>query len=184
MSRIRSLRPNVTREEAAAEFSPAGPAELVRRVMFGPLRSVADFYIPFRLFQVEVSNAGKRDQHLLGLEAVMGVLDLYHFEAIPGASEVISVDTRNHPESRLDDARAQELVIDKFQRALFSKGFFRMRELSIVAAPLPGDLHIPYWVGFRGSGTRAWVSVMDAVRHRIEGFKVRHLLQTWLAAPS
>ncbi|PYX82755.1 MAG: hypothetical protein DMG70_13095 [Acidobacteria bacterium] len=184
MSRIRSLRPNVTREEAAAEFSPAGPAGLVRHLIFGPLRSVADFYLPFRLFQVEVGNAGKRDQHILGLEAVMGVLDLYHFEEIPGASEIISVDTRNHPESRLNDARAQELVINKFQRALFSKGFFRMRELSIVAAPLPGELYIPYWVGFRGSGMRARVSVMDAVRHRIEGSKVRYLLQTWLTAPS
>src|SRR5205807_4422052 len=95
MSRIRSLRPNVTREEAAAEFSPAGPAGLVRHLIFGPLRSVADFYLPFRLFQVVVGNAGKRDQHILGL-----------------------------------------------------------------------------------------VSVMAAVRHRIEGSKVRYLLQTWLTAPS
>jgi hypothetical protein len=184
MSRIRSLRPNVSREEAVAEFSPAGPAGLVRRLICGPLRSVADVYIPFRLFQVEVCNAGKRDEHILGLEAVMGVLDLYHFDQIPDASEVISLDTRNHPESRLDDARAQALVIDKFQRALFSKGFLRMRELRIVATLLPGDLHIPYWVGFRGAGTRARISVIDAVRCRIEGAKVRHLLQTWLTGPS
>jgi hypothetical protein len=184
MSRIRSLRPNVTREEAVAEFSPTGPRGLVRRLMFGPLRSVADFYIPFRLFQVEVCNAGKRDEYILGLEAVTGMLDLYHFDQIPDAAEIISLDTRNHPESRLDDARAQSLVIDKFQRALFSKGFLQMRELSMVATPLPGDLHIPYWVGFRGSGMHAQVSVMDAVRRRMEGAKVRHLLQTWLTAPS
>jgi hypothetical protein len=184
MSRIRSLRPNVTREEAAAEFSPAGPAGLVRHLFFGPLRSVADFYIPFRLFQVEVSNAGKPDRHILGLEVVMGGLDLYRFQAIPGASEIISVDTRNHPESRLDDVRAQELVVDKFQRALFSQGPFRIGKLSIVATPLPGDLYIPYWVGFRGSGIRARVSVMDAVRRRIEGAKVRYLLETWLNAAS
>ena len=184
MSRIRSLRPNVTREEAVAEFSATGPRGLVRRLMFGPLRSVGEFYIPFRLFQVEVRNAGKRDEHILGMEVVIGMLDLYHFEQIPDASEIISVDTRNHPESRLDDARAQALVIDKFQRALFSKGFFRMRELSMIATPLPGNLHIPYWVSFRGSGMRARVSVMDAVRRRMEGAKVRHLLQTWLTAPS
>ncbi|HKN33283.1 MAG TPA: hypothetical protein VJX16_08600 [Terriglobales bacterium] len=184
MARIRSLRPNVTREEAVEEFSPAGPLGAVRRLIFGPLRSVADFYVPFRLFQIEVRNADRRERHILGLEAVMGVLDLYHFAQIPGASEIISVDTRNHPESRLDDVRAQELVVDKFQRALFSRGFFRMRELNTVASLLPGDLHIPYWVGFRGSGMRARVSVMDAVRRRTEGAKVRQLLQTWLTAPA
>jgi hypothetical protein len=183
MSRIRSLRPNVTREEAVEQFSPAGPAGAFRRLVFGPLRSVADFYIPFRLFQVEVSNAGKRDTRILGLEAVVGSLDLYRFEQIPGSSEIISVETRNHPESRLDDARAHELVVDKFRRALYSEGFFRMRDLSITATPLPGDLHIPYWVGFRGSGARAQVFVIDAVRRQFEGAKVRDLLQNWLTGP-
>jgi hypothetical protein len=183
MSHIRSLRPNVSRKEAVEQFSSGGLSEMVWHLVFGPLRSVADFYIPFRLFQVETYNAGKQETHILGLEAVVGSLDLYRFEGIPGSSEIISVETRNHPESQLDDARAHELVITKFRRALYSEGFFRLRDLSITATPLPGDLHIPYWVGFRGSGMHAHISVIDAVRRRSEGAKMKHLLQTWLAAP-
>ena len=47
MARIRSLRPNVTREEATAHFS-SGMLDFLRETTFGPLRSVADFYIPFQ----------------------------------------------------------------------------------------------------------------------------------------
>ena len=61
MARIRSLRPNVTREEASEQFS-SGMFDFLRETTFGPLRSVADFYIPFRLFQIEILNGGKRDR--------------------------------------------------------------------------------------------------------------------------
>ena len=70
MARIRSLRPNVSRDEAIDQFSSGGPVELLRQVAFGPVRSVAEFFIPFRLFQVEILNSGKRDQRVLGLDAV------------------------------------------------------------------------------------------------------------------
>ena len=49
MARIRSLRPNVTREEAMEQFS-SGVLDFLRETAFGPLRSVAEFYIPFQLF--------------------------------------------------------------------------------------------------------------------------------------
>ena len=182
MPRIRSLRPNVTRDEAIEEFSSGGPLELLRQVAFGPVRSVAEFFIPFRLFQVEILNSGKRDQRVLGLDAVTGTLDLYHFEQLPGPSEVVVVATRNCPLGLLDDARAMELVIAKVRRVLFTTGFFRMRNLEISAQPVAGELCIPYWVGFRGRGTQARFAVMDAVRRRIEGAKVRNLLQSWLTS--
>ncbi len=180
MARIRSLKPNVTREEAIQLFSPREPAGLFFRVASGPLRSVADFYIPFRLFQVEILNHGKRDQRVLGLDAVSGSLDLYGFEQLPGAEDVIGVETRNCPEPLLDDAQAAELTVGKLRRVLFSGGFFRIRDLHITAEPVPAELYIPYWVGFRGNGVRAHFAVMDAVRRRPEGAKVRHLLQNWL----
>ena len=53
MARIRSLRANVSREEAMQQFS-SGMLDFLRETAFGPLRSVADFYIPFRLFQIDV----------------------------------------------------------------------------------------------------------------------------------
>ena len=79
MARIRSLKPNVTRDEATEQFSRDRVLGLLRNAAFGPLRSVAEFYIPFHLFQVEVVNRGRRDLRIFGLDAVNGSLDLYHF---------------------------------------------------------------------------------------------------------
>jgi len=182
MPRIRTLKPNVTREEATEQFSPGGLLDSARSFIFGPLRSVADVYIPFRLFQVEIVNGGKREQQFLGLEAIAGILDLYHFEQVPSASDVIVMDSRNCPPARLDHMRASELLIEKFRRVLFSRGFFRLRGLELTAMPLPGEIHIPYWVGFRGHAIRARLDVIDAVRRRFEGAKVRRLLTDWLAS--
>ncbi|HEY1271442.1 MAG TPA: hypothetical protein VGF08_05635 [Terriglobales bacterium] len=179
MPRIRTLRPNVTREEAVEQFS-SGLGGLFRRAAFGPIRSVADFYIPFKLFRVEISNAGKVNALVLGLESVVGSLDLYQFAEIPDSSQLLSVDTRNCPEARLDEARAQEVVVAKARRAVFGEGFFRVRNLSITATPISAEVHIPYWVGFQGSGARARVIVIDAVRRRLEGARVRQLLENWL----
>jgi len=181
MARIRSLRPNVTREEATEQFS-SGLGDILRTTAFGPLKSVADFYIPFRLFQVEIFNRGKRDQRVFGLDAVNGSLDLYHFEQLPDQGEVIYLETRNCSEPLLDEAEAKKIVAAKVQRLLFSTGFFRVRNLRISAEPVAGEIYIPYWVGFRGRGARARFAVMDAVRRKMEGAKVRHLLQAWLTS--
>jgi len=181
MARIRSLRPNVTREEATEQFS-SGLGDILRTTAFGPLKSVADFYIPFRLFQVEIFNRGKRDQRVFGLDAVNGSLDPYHFEQLPDQGEVIYLETRNCSEPLLDEAEAKKIVAAKVQRLLFSTGFFRVRNLRISAEPVAGEIYIPYWVGFRGRGARARFAVMDAVRRKMEGAKVRHLLQAWLTS--
>jgi hypothetical protein len=181
MARIRSLRPNVTREEATAYFS-SGLADILRTTASGPLKSVADFYIPFQLFQVEVVNGGKSDQRIFGLDAVNGSLDLYHFDQLPGEREVIYLETSNHSEPLLDEAEARKIVVTKVHRLLFSTGFFRVRDLRISAEPVAGEIYIPYWVGFRGRGVRARFVVMDAVRRKMEGSKVCHLLQAWLTS--
>jgi len=181
MARIRSLRPNVTREEAIERFS-SGLAAHLREKVFGPLRSVADFYIPFQLFQLEILNRGKRERRIFGLDAVNGSLDLYQFEQLPGPREVIHLETRNCVQALLEDAHARELIVAKVRRLVFSTGFFRVRDLRISAEPIPGEIHIPYWIGFRGRGVHARIAVMDAVRRQIEGAKVRQLLQGWLTS--
>ena len=61
MARIRSLKPNVTRDEAIEQFSRDRVLGPLQSAAFGPLRSVAEFYIPFHLFQVEVLNRGQRE---------------------------------------------------------------------------------------------------------------------------
>jgi hypothetical protein len=91
------------------------------------------------------------------------------------------LETRNCPPAQLDEARACNLVVEKFRRVLFNHGFFRLGKLHISAAALPGDLHVPYWVGFRGHSSRVHLEIMDAVRRRYEGAKVRKLLESWLA---
>ncbi|HXA65262.1 MAG TPA: hypothetical protein VNV82_08925 [Bryobacteraceae bacterium] len=181
MARIRSLRANVSREEAMQQFS-SGMLDFLRETALGPLRSVADFYIPFRLFQVEILNGGKRDLRVFGLDAVNGSLDLYHFEQLPGEREVTYLETRNCSEALLGEAEANKVVIAKVQRLLFSTGFFRVRHLQITAEPVAGEIYVPYWVGFRGRGNRARLAVIDALRRKPEGAKVRQLLRAWLTS--
>ena len=184
MARIRSLKPNVTRDEAIAQFSSGGPVDLMRQAVFGPVCSVAEFYVPFHLFQVDVLNRGRREQRVLGLDAVNGSLDLYQFEQLPGPQEVTCVETRNCPPALLDDSQAAAMIRSKVQRVLFATGFFRVRGLEITANLIPGEIHIPYWVGWRRHrhGVHARVVVMDAVRRQVEGAKVRYLLQNWLTS--
>ena len=180
MNRIRSLKPNVTREEAVLQFSPRGPSALIRNAAFGPLRSVAELYIPFHLFRVQIMNRGISEERLVALDAVGGTLDLYQFEHLPAETETMPVETRNCPSAELPDAAAIEMVVAKLRRILYARGFFRMRDLQITVVPLAVEIHIPYWLGFRGSESRARVSVIDAVRRRPEGAKVRRLVETWL----
>ena len=93
-------------------------------------------------------------------------------------------DDVDHPDlvsSFLENGRAAELLIAKLRRVLYSRGFFRMRDLSITAQPIKEELFIPYWLGFRGSDGHARVAVIDAVRRRFEGAKVRRLVEHWIA---
>ncbi len=184
MVRIRSLKPNVSREQAILQFSSHGIPRVFRNAAFGRLRSVAELYLPFRLFQVQIVNRGARQEQLVALDSVTGTLDPFQFDHVPTDAEVISLDTRNCPRAQMEDAVIKELLIAKLRRLLYSRGFFRMRDLEITASVVPCDLHIPYWLGFRGSDRQARVAVIDAVRRRFEGAKVRRLVETWLLSHS
>jgi hypothetical protein len=150
----------------------------------GPLRSVADFYIPFRIFAVEINNAGKKDRRLFGLDAVSGSLDPYYFDHLPASEEIREFETRNRLTANLAPVQAQQIAITKIQRLLFTRGFFRIRNLAISINPNPQEIHIPYWVGFRGRDRSASFEVIDAVRRQPEGARVRRMLQDWLTTPS
>ena len=180
MPHIRSLRPNVTRQEAIEHFHSVCPLRLARDLAQGPLRSVAELYIPFRLFQVRIANRGRAEDRLLGLDAVTGKLDLYQFDHLPTDDETICLETRNCPAPQLDTSNGNGLLIAKLRRHLYGRGFFRIRDLHISAEPLPGELYIPYWLAFRGSGVHTRLAVLDAVRRQLEGAKVRHLVEAWL----
>lgn len=181
MTRIRSLKPNVTREQAIQQFSSWGPTAFFRQAVHGPLRSVAELYIPFRLFRAQISNRGLTEERLVALDAVGGTLDLFQFDHVPDDAEIIELETRNCPPARLSESAAAERVSMKLRRILYSQGFFRLRNLEIDAVPLPGEIHVPYWLGFHGAGSQAHVLVIDAVRRRLDGAKVRQLVEGWLS---
>jgi hypothetical protein len=181
MTLIRSLKANMTREEAVRQFRASGWLGLWRHALSGPLRVTADFYIPFRLFQVEILNNDKRERRILGLDVAAGTLDPYQFPQLPGPAETVSIETRNCVSPLISDEAARELLLEKVRRLIFSLGFFRIRELGIRAQPIPGEIYVPYWVGFRDRRGRARISVWDAVRRRPEGAKVRSLLEEWIS---
>ena len=176
---IHTLKPNVTREQAIAQFSSRGISRLVRTLTSGPLRSVAELYLPFRLFRARISNRGTVEERLVAIDSLVGTLDLFQFDHLPTASETIALETRNRAAASLSEDLARQQLISKLRRVAYNRGFFRLQSLEITADPVT-ELHFPYWLGFRGSDGHARVSVIDAVRRRFEGAKMRRLVEYWL----
>ena len=181
MATVRCLRANVTREEAIARFQ-GGLAGVLRRAHGSGLRAVAEAYLPFRLYELEVVNGAKSQREWFAIDAVDGSLDLYRFDAPPGGAQTIEIETRNRPEAGVEAARSVALLEDKVRRAVFQSGFFRIGNLSLRIEGPPLELSVPYWLGFYGSGERVRLRVLDAVRRRFEGAKARALFEAWLAA--
>jgi len=182
-TRIRTLKPNVTREDAIRYFT-AGVANRAMELIRGPVRSLAELYIPFRLFEVKIFSAGREQNQTLALDAVRGVLDLYQFPAADAEQEFLWLETRNVLPVVADESQSEEQLkhrlIEKLRRMIYTRGFFRVRDLKIEAVPIPGEICVPYWVCFRGSSERVHLAVLDAVRRRPEGAKVRRLVEAWL----
>ncbi|PYX26589.1 MAG: hypothetical protein DMG80_21235 [Acidobacteria bacterium] len=182
-TRIRSLKANVTREEAIRHFTNGvlnGAVELIR----GPVRSLAEFYIPYRLFEVRIRSGGREQTQTFAMDAVRGVLDLYQLPSVAADDQLLTLQTRNVLPAELNAAQAEERLIAKVRRMVFTQGFFRVRDLKIEATPVSGEICVPYWVCFRGSGDRAHLAILDAVRRRPEGAKVRRLVEEWLRSDS
>jgi hypothetical protein len=179
---IRSLRPNVTREEAIRTFTAPGPSSLLWKLRSGPLQRIADAYIPFGLYRVRYQMGGAPRSHFFALDAVDGSLDLFEFGAPPGDAETVSVSTRNHPAAKLSPPSAEELLREKVLRLIFQQGFFKVRAVQLEVEHLPGEIHLPYWLGFYGTRENLRCRVMDAVRRRVEGARASALFEHWLAA--
>ena len=176
---IRSLKPNVSREEALRHFT-AGIRGMAANCSRGRARSLAELYIPYRLFHVTIRNSGREETTIYALDAVEGTLDLFEFPEPPGERELVPLQTRNVLPSRLKADQARKRLLDKVRRVVFSRGFARLRDLQMAAQAVPGDLYVPYWVCFRGADYAAHLEILDAVRRRPEGTKVRRLVEDWL----
>ena len=180
---IQTLRPNVTRQEALRVFSLGGLRGLFWRLGHGPLQRLADVYVPYHLYRVRYEMGGAKHERIFALDAVDGSLDLFEFPAIPDRSQCEDLETRNHLQDALDDARAEALLREKVLRVLFQQGFFRLRGApKLECARLPLELHMPYWLGLYGSDKALRCRVLDAVRRRMEGAKANAFFEHWLAA--
>jgi hypothetical protein len=170
----------VTREQALAAFQPGGIAGAMQFMVSGRLRSIADSYVPFRMFRAVVQNARATQERFLAIDAVVGSLDLYGFDAAPQSSELTRIETRNALPCEMPLARCCELIEDRLRRMIFQRGFFRARGLHNRIQYTGVDFYVPYWLGFRGRGERAHLAVLDAVRRQFEGGKARELFRQWL----
>jgi len=176
---IQVLKPNVTQEEALRIFSAAGFSGLYWRIRSGPLRRIADAYVPYFLFRVKCGNARTR---LFAMDAVDGSLDLFEFPRVPKEGEFQSFRDRNRLKPALTEEQAADLLRDKALRIIFQQGFFKLRDAHLEICFVPCELHLPYWLGFYGRESSARCRVMDAVRRRIEGAKASAFFEHWLAA--
>jgi hypothetical protein len=178
-SAIRVLKPNVTQEEAVRAFSGTRVSALYWRMRSGPLRRIADAYVPYFLFQVKCVGAPAR---LFAIDAVDGSLDLFEFPRVPVERDLLALEGRNRLTATLAEERAAELLRDKVLRVIFQQGFFKIRDARLEIIPMDCALHLPYWLGFHERRGSVRCRVMDAVRRRIEGAKASAFFEQWLAA--
>ncbi len=178
---IQTLKPNVTQQEALRTFSGAGLSTLYWRIRSGPLRRIADVYVPYWLHRVQYNMGRTVHKTLFAIDAVNGSLDLFTFPRIPDAKDFISVHTKNYVAPSLQPSDAEALLRQKVLRVIFQQGFFKVRDLDLEIAREPLELHVPYWLGFYGH-VAARCRVLNAVRRRMEGAKASALFESWLAA--
>ncbi len=178
---IQTLKPNVTQQEALRAFSGVGPFTLYWRMRSGPLRRIADVYVPYWLYRVQYNLGRAAHATLFAIDAVNGSLDLFTFPRVPDAKDLVSIHTRNRVAPSLPHPTAEPLLRQKVLRVIFQQGFFKVRDLQLEIALEPLELHVPYWLGFYGNAA-AHCRVLNAVRRRMEGAKVSALFESWLAA--
>ena len=179
---IRSLKPNVSQDEALRTFRGAGLFSFLWRIRTGPLQRVAEAYVPFQLYRVRYTMNKETVQRIFAMDAVDGSLDLFEFRAAPGETELIEVQSRNRLTSALSEEDALRILRDKVLRIVFQQGFFKLRGTSLEIEVLPCEMHLPYWLGFYGASDSLRCRAMDAVRRRIEGAKASAFFEQWLAA--
>jgi hypothetical protein len=178
---IQILKRNVTHEQAVAQFQGRKFGSFSSSLFYGPLCSIADAYIPFKFFRVEIHNKGRQQYHWLAIDAVEGLFDLYFFHDLPSQDQLLEVKTRNYPQALLPLARIEEMLLDRVRRHVYAKGFFHVRNLQMRAELAPVDIYVPYWIGLFGQKEKVSLSVIDAVRRRFEGAKVRNFFHSWLS---
>ena len=177
---IPTLRRRMTREQAIDALS-GGVAGGVRRLARGPLRAVADVYVPFGLYRAEIRRGSTCERAVLGVDLVDGLLDLYRFDRPLSPEEIEHVSTRNCIPSILSTRSAEDVIRSRVKRLTYRRiGFLAGGRVSVDVEAIDSIVHVPYWAGFFGRGDAASLVVFDAIRRSIEGPKLRRLISAWL----
>jgi hypothetical protein len=183
---VGAVRARVDRDRAVAAFT-SGVTGGVRRLIRGPLRSVAQIYLPFRLHEVTVRRGRRVERLLIGIDTVAGVLDLYRFDESPSPNALVNIPAPNHIQPLLPARAARDIVAARMQRVMYQRvGFLAIGGCRLDVEPVGDVVYVPYWLGFFGRGETASLVVIDAVRRQIEGAKARRLIERWItesAAP-
>jgi hypothetical protein len=168
---ITSIKSNTSRDEAVATFYSG-----FNEQRHGRLRIVSDFYIPYRFFQINRTDA------FLAADAVTGKLDLIQFDSLPDEGNRITVDTAMAVEERVNEEEAYRSVRESMTRSIFMKGFFKLSRVN-VEIELAASLHIPYWIGVYERNDRAHLEIINGLgvglRGRFEGAKLREIVAEW-----
>ncbi len=153
-----------------------------RESRYGRLRLVMDFYVPFRLFRLWLDDGKQKKELLMAIDAVIGGLDPYLFPEAPGAEELVVIKTVRSAPSLVNERHALKLLEEKLKREAFRKGFFKLGDLKVGGEQI-ASFHLPYWVGIYERNEQAHMEVIDAVRGRLEGEKLREIITDWLKKP-
>src|SRR5271155_812890 len=138
VSAIRTLKPNVTQEEAVRGFRSGVFSGVYWRIRSGPLQRIAQAYVPFWVYRVRYEIGRARKTRFFAIDAVHGTLDLYELPHVPAEDELCTVETRNRLVPGLQQEAAEELLRMKVLRVLFQQGFFKLRALKVDIERAPG----------------------------------------------
>lgn len=152
----------------------------LRELRYGRLRLVMDFYVPFRMFRMNLENGKHQRELLMAADTVTGGLDPYQFPEAPSGQEMERVETPRRAPMLLSEAETLKLLEERMKREAFQKGFFKLGELKITGE-LVSSFYLPYWVGVYERNERAGLEVIDALRGRFEGAKLREIVTDWFS---
>src|SRR5262245_831928 len=170
---ITSIKPNISREQAVAKFR-GGFNEL----RHGRLRMVADFYVTYRIFRMNWSDGRSSTDTFIASRGGAGKLDLIQCVRLPEEAHCMAVDAAMFAEERVDEEEAYRLVRANMMRSIFMKGFFKLSRPGL-EIELATSLHIPYWIGVYERNGRAHLEIINALRGRFEGAKLREMAAEW-----
>lgn len=127
----------------------------MRELRWGKLRAMIGVRIPYDVFEL-----GKER---LAIDAIKGTLDLYRIDDVSDEFEELPI---------LERQLSQEQTCSSLQKRLARQGQLVGDHVAVA--------FVPYWVGIFERNEIVHIEVLDAVRGRLEGAKMRDMIEECL----